>query len=531
MALRELLAKFGTDVDLTGLTKAKGALDVLGSGLKALPGLVGVATAALGFGFLTGEIKEQAAEVGELRKTAIKLGLDIDDLQALQYSTGLSTQTLSTAFRGMQKAVASAGDASGEAGRDFSDLDEGLGAALGSKKAKETFKALKIELKDANGQTKDSQTLFMDLSASIGAIKDPSQKTAMAMRVFGRAGQDLLPFFEKSPEQIRALWEEFETVGGYTEKNAQDFKEYGHQVKLFDTIVKKLKISIVGELLPAFTGTYGAINKGIGWFGKHVDTTNMLKEAFIGLTAGVLIYSSASIAAAARTALAWLAAALPVALLYLVVDDLVHFFEGDAKTATEDLINSLYGFDEGAKIIASMRDDFHSWVDDIKLAGTALDKIKAILNGISNLVIKIGGSLVGADPGEIASLTAAPDSNLAQAQKAANGGVAQSRIGATVDSSPGAIAVKNALKDITGIFGVKEGSRSDFAPKGPALQKVGGSITAEVQTQNTFYITTDSDPEETGQNVASKLNKVGRDNAKATVNALEPQIFKRLPTP
>ena len=397
--LREVLSKFGVDVDTSKLESAQKTSDIFAATLKGLPSVVGAAAGALGLNFIADQMKDLAHESGELGKASIKSGVGVEDFQRIAYETGLSTEQLTAGFRGLQRTVASASDTTGKAADDFADLDAGLGKALGAKKAQETLKALGVEL-DANGARKGNKQLFLDVAGAIGKVKDPSEKTAIAMRVFGKSGQDLLPFLSKSPEQVAALADEFDSIGGFTNENVESFKNYSKQIKLYDLAVKKVKISLASELAPAFTFVYGKVNEGIAWFKKHVDTSQLVNTALLLLTVSAVTFGQASLVAGAKAAFAWARVALPVIVAYLLIDDFIHFLNGDANTALEDFFVAMLGPEDAKGVIFEIRDAWRGFKDDVASVPGLFDKVVLALAHINEKGEQLGAILAAAIMGK-----------------------------------------------------------------------------------------------------------------------------------
>jgi hypothetical protein len=472
MALREILASFGFQIDDSGLKKANVGIDNVVSKLTNLKGVLAGALGALGLGVIKGQIDELASESGELNKAAIKAGVGFEQFQKLQYQTGLGTEQLSTLFRKLQQNMAAAGGAAGEAASDFADVDGGLGGLLNKKQAGETFTKLGIQLKDAGGQARSSAEVFQDTAKAIAGLPSPAEKTAVAIRLFGRSGADLLPFLQKSPEAIQALGEQFDAIGGFSEENRKALAAYGKEQKALDLASKSLKITILTAIVPAFTWLFQKINEGVQWFKKTVDTSQLVNSALVLLTAGVVAFGVASASATASAVAGWLAVAAPIAAVYLILDDLIHFIKGDAHTATEDLIHLIFGKQEGDSWIKSVRNDVHALIEDLTGAKDLLKEIKEFAGFVaSGGVLKAEQGILGAEDVQVANRGVTRKARRRGAAAAAEGGLGEGTredlYGPTLEQGGKSLYQKAQLPGITLAPVTIPGTGKPAAPAGP----------------------------------------------------------------
>jgi hypothetical protein len=127
-------------------------------------------------------IPEFAARADEIGKTAQKLGLTTDALQRYRFAAAhanVDTNVLNTAFQTMTKGLGS-----GALFKSLEKVDAGLAAQV--KQAKSVDEAFKMITSAAAGYT------------------DTSQRTAMMMAAFGKAGNQLVPMLGDLEEQMKA---------------------------------------------------------------------------------------------------------------------------------------------------------------------------------------------------------------------------------------------------------------------------------------------------------------------------------------
>lgn len=130
------------------------------------------------------------------------------NLQKLHEQTGISVEALS-----------SLGYAAKESMTDTESLASGLQkmekflneAAGGSKEAGEALAAMGLTLEDLQGKSPDEQ--FKLIAEGMSHLTSQSQKTAVAMAVFGKGGADLLPLLNKGGKGIAELQQQAEEMG------------------------------------------------------------------------------------------------------------------------------------------------------------------------------------------------------------------------------------------------------------------------------------------------------------------------------
>jgi hypothetical protein len=423
VALREILARFGFEIDSKQLSAASQGVGFLSKTISALPNIAGGIAGALGLGVVKDQVDELAAEAIDLGKAATKSAVGFQAFQRIQYQTGLGAEQLSGLFRKLQQNIAGARGEADQAGSDFADADGGIGKALGKKQAAETFGALGVEINDASGTARSSAEVFQDTALALSKVTDPAQRTALAIRLFGRSGADLLPFLEKSPEAIAELGDQFDAVGGFSDEARAKFTDYNKANKLLKLETKALKIAFVSELAPALTFIVKKIGEVGTWFKKNADTSNLLKIALGLLVGGFLLAGNTAVGAAVKSALAWARAALPVIVLAIILDDLVHFLEGDANTAIEKLFKALLPADQAAEDIDFLRNAFAQWKSEITSSTSKLYILWHTIEGIGNAMQRLGaviaGGLLGKKPEEVLA-----DFAKAKAEAQKNGGAA-----------------------------------------------------------------------------------------------------------
>lgn len=510
--LRELLAKLGIEVDSKPLIQANAGLDTFAKKVGGLGGLFGSLAAAAGLGVLKTQIDEVAKESGELRAASLKAGVGFQEFQKLTYVTGLSAENLTTLFRKLQQNVAAASGKADEASDAFNDLDGGIGKVLGKKQAAEAFKALGVEVSEAGGQAKTNGQLFLESAQALAKIQNPAQRTALAMKLFGRSGQDLLPFLSKSPEAIAQLSEQFETFGGISDDSAAKLKEYGLANKQWALAARSVKIALVTEVVPAFTWIIQKAGDLAKLFKQNTDTSLLLKTAILALSSALIVFNAEAIGTAALAAAPWVLGAAAVALFIAILDDLVHFIKGDANTATEALIKLIFGEQAGESWIAQVRRDIHAFVEDLMGAKSVLSELKDFAGFVAGGgVLKAEQGILGAEDVQVASRGLTRKARRRGTAAAEEAGLGE---GERVVPGPTLLQAGKSLYQPSEFYG-------------PTLAQAGRTPTNQTNTvqqtnHNTFNVY-GSDADDTAHQVAGVIGGVGKDTARAALAALEAQ--------
>lgn len=214
---------------LSGLTNKLGAFG------KALnPVTLGVAALAAG---LT-KLAFSAAKTGDtFAKTATQIGTTSSFLSELKFAANIGGAELSdvgTALRVVSKRV--------------NDANNGLVTSV------RAFNQAGIATQKANGEFKSAEELLLDSADAFKALDSPTQRTALAMELFGRSGTRLVPILVQGSDAIKELQAEARLLGitfsDVEAKEAEDFQDALLRLKSVFIGVG----NIIGKaLIPTFT--------------------------------------------------------------------------------------------------------------------------------------------------------------------------------------------------------------------------------------------------------------------------------------
>ena len=163
-----------TATKTAGLSKSLGKLNV---SFKAL---------SMGAGMLAAGILAAGAATGKFLQSMADAQNELGDLSA---RTGVATKTLA----GLRLAAKGSGQDFKAVSSALKPLTLRLGqAAQGSKTAVEGFKAVGVEVLDAEGKLRSADDVLLEISGNLNDMEDPTERAAAAALAFGSAGTKLV---------------------------------------------------------------------------------------------------------------------------------------------------------------------------------------------------------------------------------------------------------------------------------------------------------------------------------------------------
>lgn len=252
-----------------------------GASMNMLSKHLAFAGVAAGIGALVALTKQAINTADDVSKMSQRVGTSVEFLSTFRYASDLAGTSLETMQGALQRLSRNLFDANRETGD-----------------ATIVFKELGISTKDSAGKLRDTEDIIYALSDSFKGMEDGSLKTAYAMKVFGKAGADLIPLLNSGSEELKRQQEEARKLGLEISTN------FAHQAEVFNDNLTTMSytlqgvgISIAQELMPFLislssalktyaTDTEVASKAGVGF-------AEVLKAIVTGLGA---VYAGATIA-------------------------------------------------------------------------------------------------------------------------------------------------------------------------------------------------------------------------------------------
>lgn len=262
---------------INGLQQAERRLTAMGASVAKFGAKLTAIGAAVS-GPILAFAKEFSDYGDSVQKAAIRTGLTTEAISELGFAaaqSGTDIDTFEAGIRGMQRQLFQAG--------------------LGSKEAVDTLEALGLTLADIQGMNVEDQ--FTVLAEAISHIRDDSQRGALAMRIFGRSGQQLLPLMSDGAKGVAALREEARQLGlSITQGDADAAAELNDAWGRLTSTFKAARVQIGAAVAPLLTAISNSIAKNItnviNW---AKENRGLIKTVFL-VGAGVAALGTAIVA-------------------------------------------------------------------------------------------------------------------------------------------------------------------------------------------------------------------------------------------
>jgi lambda family phage tail tape measure protein len=209
------LAEFERDMGVAARITEKHANSMSKSlsSIKNMMGGLGAGLAAyLSVDSFANLIKSTAELEDQLGKMSQKTGIGVEELSKLQYAAKLSNVSTDELEKGLIK------------------LSRGMiDTANDSGEARNALAAMGISIKNGDGTLKESSVVLSEIADKFSGYQDGATKAALATKLFGKSGADLIPLLNGGSDGIKQAGDELERLGGVINKemvkNATEFND------------------------------------------------------------------------------------------------------------------------------------------------------------------------------------------------------------------------------------------------------------------------------------------------------------------
>lgn len=324
-----------------------------------------------------------AASIGAL---AVKSGKWADDLNTMSKQYRIGTKQLQ-----LYSAAAKLVDV------DVNDIAKShvkltksmLSAQTGSKNQKEAFDKLGISIETADGELRDSDTVWQETIKALGSMENETERDALAMRLMGGAAKNLNPLIADGGETYKRVAETMKKYGldFIDQKTLDDANEFNDQLDTMKAVgalaFQTLGAKIAGVLAPAFEKLVVVVGKVAGWFGQLNPTIVAIiggVSALVALIAPALLLFGALASAAGAVAGALAGISLPIVGIVAAIGALIAAFTAAyAKSETfRKAINEI-----AVTVGSLLKSAFMS----------AVASVKALIKDLSNTVSVVANEL------------------------------------------------------------------------------------------------------------------------------------------
>lgn len=353
--LRELVTMLGFEVDDeelarwndTAVRSAQRVRDSMAAfGAVAVGATVAVTQSLIGMG-------------DELGDASARLGVSAQDLAEWDHvatMSGASTDALRGALGRMPRII-----------------DQ---VSSGNRALRGTFRELGVEVRGADGQLRSAGDVMQDVIGGLSRVRNPTLRAAMAARVFGRSGRELVGVLAQGEDGVARLRSEVRDLYG---DDLQGFVAAAGQAddaqNRLTLQFRALGVIVGAAVLPAVVRLLEwAVSMGREGI-AFVRSTSVMRAGLIALAGSVALAAGAFFAMNVEmlpviAILALVAAAVIGASL--AIDDLWSMLEG-GKSFLGETLGERLGAREAAVLIAGLRAIWRQFQGDIAaLTGTEL---------------------------------------------------------------------------------------------------------------------------------------------------------------
>lgn len=238
-SISELVGELGAvDPALGALVSGvTGALEPLLGSLGTVGGAVAGITGALaaaGVGALgiAVSFSETAARIGELSQAT---GVAVEDLSLLgdvAATKGIGLDQMAKAIEKLDKAA--------------------LAAAQSGPKSQNAFRDLGVAVTEADGSLRSAKDIFDSVAQKFSTMPDGPLKTAEAIKIFGRAGAEMIPLLNEGGQKLGEMQAHFEAlnavVSGPTAAASEELKE---NISIMHAAFTGIENQLTADLVPA----------------------------------------------------------------------------------------------------------------------------------------------------------------------------------------------------------------------------------------------------------------------------------------
>ncbi len=370
------------DQTKTALASVKANLEGLSVAASKVNGVLAGLGAALSLGALVAAGKHALDTADELSKLSQKTGLSVESLSLLKPVAEQAGTSMEGLAKGLQKLATSMFDAAG-----------------GMKEPKDAFDQLGVAFADASGKLRPTEEVLLDLADAFAAMPDGAQKSALAVKLFGKSGVELIPFLNQGRAGIDELKQKFKELGleisGDTANAAEKFNDTLDTVK---QALHGIAIKVAEAALPALQ----KLSDGLVEVASHGEEIMTVLRALGEVIVTVLAVRGVAAVAALGGALATLKAAFMRFLPVLAAVAVWEMGRGIVKMV-HDIRETNRAIDEMNRqrqqleqLTAAMEELANTGTLSVKtqmmLAAQAAERLKAALPGTADALRAIQGA-------------------------------------------------------------------------------------------------------------------------------------------
>ncbi len=224
--------------------KATGSIGGMSKGVAKLAGSFAIlATAKKSFDMIKGINVSKDAMLNFSNAT----GVAVKDLSALEYSAQLNKTSFASLQSGLKKMSMTISQ-----------------AELGSLNARKAFSELGVAIKDDNGELRNLNDIFMDVSDSLKGTENDTERLTKAQAVFGRNAVEMSTLLQQGSTELRKQAEEAENLGIVFDRvSAEKSANFNDNLLKLTSTFKGIAMEVTEVFTPALTASFETIAESV----------------------------------------------------------------------------------------------------------------------------------------------------------------------------------------------------------------------------------------------------------------------------
>jgi hypothetical protein len=221
---------------VSGMEKANKSLESTKNALSIikLDSIINLGERAFAAGErIYGMARNVASSLNEIERMSKLSGLSTDTFQKMAYAANMTDVNIESLSTGMKILAGHMDD-----------------VAKGNEQARILFESIGLSTIDTSGKMKSFDTILGDLADRFKSMPDGVQKVALAVDLFGRSGQELIPFLNQGRSGLTAFYEEARKMGIILDESViRKGGEAEDTFKKLEAQVTSLKLSLAPAAL------------------------------------------------------------------------------------------------------------------------------------------------------------------------------------------------------------------------------------------------------------------------------------------
>lgn len=203
---------------------------LVGTSVKLVKGLMDCSVAA-------------AKNADSLITLSSQTGLSVERLQELQYASELVDVSIDQIADALKSMIGTMKD-----------------ATSGTGDAAEAYKRLGVRVTDAQGNLRNSNEVFEEIIRRLSEVKNPTERAALAMKIFGEEAGRLNPLIEDGGKKLKQLSKEAHDMGYVmSDETVSSLGALDDAMQRFDNTSEAVKNQMALALLPVLTSVLDII--------------------------------------------------------------------------------------------------------------------------------------------------------------------------------------------------------------------------------------------------------------------------------